>query len=100
MVIYNPNQWGKGRGYEALGLWSDYLFQVVPDIVRLDLRTWSGNAGMMRLAEKLGYHLEARFRDARVVNGEHFDGLGYGILRAEWASGYPVGFPTFLSSNT
>lgn len=84
IVIYDPAHWGQGIGYEALGLWGDYLFAVMPEIVRLDLRTWSGNTGMMRLAEKLGFQLEARFRDARIVNGRYYDGIGYGILRSEW----------------
>jgi putative hydrolase of HD superfamily len=46
----------------------------------------------MRLAEKLGYRLEARFRKARVVDGVHFDALGYGILKEEWQARYPEGF--------
>jgi hypothetical protein len=37
----------KGIGFEALGLWMDYLFEALPRIARLDLRTWSGNTGMM-----------------------------------------------------
>ncbi len=96
LVIYDPAHWGQGRGYDALGLWSDYLFHALPQTVRLDLRTWSGNGGMMRVAEKLGYQLEARFRQARIVNGRHYDGLGYGILRAEWARRYPTGFVAHL----
>jgi len=90
--IYDPKLWGRGLGFEALGLWTDLLFREEQDIVRLDMRTWSGNTRMMRLAEKLGYRLEARFRKARVVDGEYFDGLGYGILREEWLARYPDGF--------
>ncbi len=97
IAIYDPDCWGQGKGYEALGLWSDYLFTARPEFARLDLRTWSGNSGMMRLAEKLGYQLEARFRSARIVNGQYFDGLGYGVLRAEWAARYPQGFATHLN---
>lgn len=88
IVIYNPDFWDKGIGYEALGLWSDYLFREMPTIVRLDIRTWSGNLGMMKLAEKLGYKQEACFRNARIVNGEYYDSIGYGILREEWESLY------------
>ena len=68
----------------------------IPDIVRLDLRTWSGNTGMMRLAEKLGYKLEAVFRKARIVEGTYYDGLGYGVLREEWRTLYPHGFVAAL----
>ena len=92
IVIFDPAHWRGGRGFEALGLWSDYLFRSLPRIVRLDLRTWSGNTGMMRLAEKLGYREEARFRRARIVAGAYHDGLGYGILREEWEQAHPHGF--------
>jgi RimJ/RimL family protein N-acetyltransferase len=84
IVIFDPADWGKGIGHAGLSLWIDYLFQAMPTSVRLDMRTWSGNVGMMRLAEKLGFQLEARFRKARIVKGAYYDGLGYGILREEW----------------
>lgn len=92
IVIYDPSLWGKGCGFEALGLWTDYLFSSRSHIVRLDLQTWSGNAGMMGLATKLGYQLEGCFRNARIVAGEYYDSLGYGILREEWQAQYPQGF--------
>jgi putative hydrolase of HD superfamily len=98
IVIFDPAWWGRGIGYEALGLWSDYLFASLPRIVRLDLRTWSGNMGMLRLALKLGYREEACFRRARIVNGAYYDGLGYGVLRDEWHVRYPQGFATHLSN--
>ncbi len=84
LVIYDPQNWGKGIGKEALSLWIEYLFKYRPELVRLDLRTWSGNIGMMKLAVSLGFLLEARFRKARIVEGEYFDGLGYGLLKSEW----------------
>lgn len=96
IVIFDPDLWGSGRGYEALGLWTQYLFDTMPALVRSDLRTWSGNTAMMRLAEKLGYREEARFRQARIVEGEYFDGLGYGVLRHEWTTRYPDGFAASL----
>jgi putative hydrolase of HD superfamily len=51
---------------------------------------------MMRLAEKVGYAEEARFRMARIVAGEYYDGMGYGVLRAEWEDRYPDGFAAHL----
>jgi len=92
IVIYDPDQWGQGLGFDSLGLWTDYIFASMPKLVRLDLQTWSGNAGLMRLAEKLGYQLEGCFRKARIVNGEYYDALGYGILREEWQALHPTGF--------
>lgn len=84
IVVYDPTWWGQGIGSEALALWTTYQFAGRPAIVRLDVRTWSGNAGMMRVAEKLGFQQEACFRKARIVNGQHYDGLAYGVLREEW----------------
>jgi RimJ/RimL family protein N-acetyltransferase len=95
--IFDPAHWRQGKGYEALGLWSEYLFRNEPKFVRLDLRTWSGNTGMMKLALKVGYKEEARFRMARIVNGEYYDGLGYGILRSEWETLYPDGFAATIN---
>ncbi len=92
IVIFDPDHWGNGLGYEALGLWIDYLFQAEPLFVRLDLRTWSGNESMMKLAGKLGFAQEARFRNARIVDGKLYDGMGYGLLREEWIELHPDGF--------
>ena len=84
--IYDATRWNKGIGFEALTLWCTHLFETMPEIVRLDLRTWSGNERMIRLAKKLGFTEEARFRDARIVDGQYYDGLGFGVLRSEWLS--------------
>ena len=65
-------------------MWIDYLFEECKAIVRLDLRTWSGNQRMISLAKKLGFKEEARFRKARIINGSYFDSIGMGILREEW----------------
>lgn len=82
--IYDPSRWGKGLGEEALTLWCDYLLSSMPDLRRLDLRTWSGNERMIRLARKLGFREEGRFREAREVGGKTYDALVFGILRSEW----------------
>ena len=84
IVIYSEKNWGKGIGYESLKLWVDYLFEECKEIVRLDLRTWSGNEGMINLSKKIGFKEEARFRMARIVNGIYYDSIGMGFLRREW----------------
>lgn len=96
IVLFDPERWGRGFGYEALGLWCQYLLGTMPELARLDLRTWSGNLGMMALAQKLGFAEEARFRKARIVNGEYYDGMGYGILREERDARYPDRFAATL----
>jgi len=82
--IYDDSLWGQGLGLEAMKLWINYLFDAHSEIVRLGFMTWSGNEGMIKLGQKLGMKEEARFRKARIVNGEYFDSLGFGILREEW----------------
>ncbi len=39
---------------------------------------------MMALAEKLGFKKEAEYRKARIVDGQYYDSVSYGILREEW----------------
>lgn len=98
-IVIMDDEWrGRGAGFEALGLWTQYLFDTQPDWVRLDLRTWSGNIGMVRVAEKVGYQEEARFRMARIVNGSYYDGLGFGVLRTEWDVRYPNGFAAEIAA--
>lgn len=39
IAIYDPELWGKGFGYEAMGTWCQYLFDNESKFIRLDLRT-------------------------------------------------------------
>lgn len=98
IAIYDPAHWNRGLGFEALGLWTQYLFDTLPVLARLDIQTWSGNHGMMRLALKLGYREEGRFRNARIVEGQYYDAMGYGVLREEWDALYPAGFAAYLKA--
>ena len=75
--------WGKGYATEAIALWTKMVFAQLPDIWRIDMATWSGNVGMMKVAEKVGYTLEGRFRKARIVDNKYYDSLRYGILRED-----------------
>ncbi len=86
IVIFNEKYWKKGIGYLALKLWIDNLFKEYNEIIRLGITTWSGNYGMINLAQKLGMKKEAEYRKARIVDGEYFDSISYGILREEWNS--------------
>lgn len=43
IVLYDPATWHRGYGFKALGLWCDYLWTMLPDLLQLDLCTWSGN---------------------------------------------------------
>lgn len=83
IVIYDKNYWNGGYGSEAYALWIDYLFENTT-LHRLGMSTWSGNKRMMRVAEKIGMQIEAKIRDARIVNEQYYDAIKMGILRNEW----------------
>ncbi|WP_117168019.1 GNAT family N-acetyltransferase [Paraliobacillus sediminis] len=83
IVIYDKNYWNGGYGYEAYKLWIDFLFKST-NLHRLGMSTWSGNDRMMKVAEKVGMQVEARIRDARIVDDTYYDAIKMGILRKEW----------------
>jgi RimJ/RimL family protein N-acetyltransferase len=83
--IVEDRLWGRGLGTEALALWIDHLFRT-RGLMRAGLCTWSGNRGMVRVAEKLGMKQEACTRNGCEVGGRFYDRLRYGILREEWES--------------
>lgn len=84
VVIFDERNWGKGIGYKSLNLWIEEMFKMKGELVRIGITTWSGNRGMIKLAEKLGMKKEAHYRKARVVRGKYYDSISYGILREEW----------------
>ncbi|HVE93653.1 MAG TPA: GNAT family protein [Acidimicrobiales bacterium] len=85
IVIAESAHWSRGIGVAALQNWIDLLFSSLGSR-RLALATWSGNTRMIRVAERLGFAEEARFREARLVRGERYDALRFGLLRDEWES--------------
>lgn len=84
IVIFDENFWGKGYGTEALKIWISKVFDEIKNIESIGLTTWSGNFGMIKVSEKLGMTLEARFRKVRYYKGKYYDSISYGILRDEW----------------
>lgn len=98
IVIYNPDFWGYGLGYEALGLWIDYLFGADATLTRLELRTWNSNQGMVRLAQKLGFEEVTPMRRRR---GLRFlvrkpESIGYSLARPSWQRRFGGGFSATL----
>lgn len=81
--IADDYYWGKGIGKEVLTLWIDYLFKE-REFARIGFGTWSGNKGMIRLGEKLGFQMEGRIRKGCKVKGIFYDRIKMGILRSEW----------------
>jgi RimJ/RimL family protein N-acetyltransferase len=83
VTVYDPTARGRGIGRTALALWTTFLFASTP-WVRLDFATWSGNEAMLGVGKALGFVEEARFRQARVVDGVRHDSVVMGVLRSEW----------------
>ncbi len=81
--IYSSRHWGRGHGTEALALWVNHLFDAM-GLRRIGLRTWSGNQRMIRVARRLGFKVEATFREAYATNTRVYDRVAFGLLRREW----------------
>ena len=89
IVIFNENNWNKGIGTKTLRKWINQVFDDHPEIVRIGLSTWSGNVGMCKVAQKVGFKQEACYRKARIVDNKYYDSVSYGILREEWSKAIP-----------
>ena len=83
IVLHEAGSWGNGIGTRALKLWINHLFNTMP-LVRVGFTTWSGNARMIRVGEKLGMQMEARLRKVRLYEGKYYDSIRMGMLREEW----------------
>ncbi len=81
--ICESDVWGNGIGTNALRAFMNYLFDGGEDV--LYMQTWSGNARMLRCAEKLGFRECDRKVGSREANGQKYDGLTLRLEKAERA---------------
>lgn len=51
---------------------------------KIEIECYGYNKASQRIAEKLGFTLEARIRDRKDAQGNRCDSLIYGLLRSEW----------------
>ena len=51
---------------------------------KVELSCFSYNVQSQRVAEKLGFTLEACIRDRKDAQGNRCDSLMYGLLKSEW----------------
>ena len=79
----HPNYWGLGYVPEAARALIDLAFKEL-DLHKIELSCFGYNLQSQRVAEKLGFTLEARIRDRTDVQGNRCDSLIYGLLRSEW----------------
>ncbi|KEQ47338.1 acetyltransferase family protein [Streptococcus oralis] len=81
--ILQPDYWGRGYVPEAARALIDLAFKEL-GLHKIELSCFGYNVQSQRVAEKLGFTLEARIRDRKDAQGNRCDDLRYGLLRSEW----------------
>ena len=79
----HPDYWGRGYVPEAPRALIDLAFKEL-DLHKIELTCFGYNVQSQRVAEKLGFALEARIRDRKNAQGNRCDELRYGLLKSEW----------------
>ncbi|VQQ53102.1 putative acetyltransferase [Streptococcus pneumoniae] len=79
----HPDYWGRGYVPEAARTLIDLAFKDL-GLHKIELTCFGYNLQSQRVAEKLGFTLEARIRDRKDAQGNCCDSLIYGLLRSEW----------------
>ena len=81
--ILHPDHWGLGYVPEAACALIDLAFKEL-NLHKIELTCFGYNIQSQRVAEKLGFTLEARIRDRKDAQDNRCDDLRYGLLRSEW----------------
>jgi len=81
--ILHPDYWGRGYVSEAARALIDLAFKEL-NLHKIELSCFGYNLQSQRVAEKLGFTLEARIRERKDARGNRCDDLRYGLLRSEW----------------
>ena len=79
----HPDYWGRGYVPEAARALIDLAFKEL-ELHKIELTCFGYNLQSQRVAEKLGFTLEARIRDRKDAQGNRCDDLRYGLLKSEW----------------
>ena len=79
----HPDYWGRGYVPEAARALIELGFKDL-GLHKVELKCFGYNVQSQRVAEKLGFTLEARIRDRKDAQGNRCDGLIYGLLKREW----------------
>ena len=82
----HPDSWGRGYVPEAARALIDLAFKEL-NLHKIELSCFGYNFQSQRVAEKLGFTLEARIRDRKDAQGNRCDSLVYGLLKSEWEDG-------------
>lgn len=81
--MLHPDFWGRGYMTEAVSALIEIGFTLL-NLHKVEIRCYGSNKQSQRVAEKLGFTLEARIRDRKDAQGNRCDDLAYGLLKREW----------------
>jgi len=81
-LLVDPDEQKNGYGTEAIKILCRYLFQY-RGLNKVHLQTAEFNKGMVKTAEKLGFHKDGVLRDHYFYRDEFHSGLVYSLLRFE-----------------
>jgi len=79
----HPDYWGRSYVPEAACALINLAFKEL-GLHKIELSCFGYNLQSQRVAEKLGFILEARIRDRKDAQGNRCDDLRYGLLKSEW----------------
>lgn len=79
----HSDYWGRGYVPEAARALIDLAFKDL-GLHKIELTCFGYNLQSKRVAEKLGFTLEARIRDRKDAQGNCCDDLRYALLKSEW----------------
>jgi|SRR5450830_341841 len=81
--LFDRELGGQGYTTEALRLLCGYLFRVHP-WHRLEVLAAPANIASVRVAQKCGFRVDGRLREAFFINGRYTDVHVMSLLRPEW----------------
>lgn len=83
--LLHPDYWNQGMVTEAAHALLEIGFTYL-NLHKIEIGCYDYNAGSRRVAEKLGFTLEATIRDRKDTQGKRCADLRYGLLKSEWGA--------------
>lgn len=77
-----PSARGAGIATAAVSRFLDWIFDALP-IDRIEMTTTPDNRATRRLAARLGFTEEGRFRERNIERGQRVDLVAFGLLRTD-----------------
>ncbi|MFA9413452.1 MULTISPECIES: GNAT family N-acetyltransferase [unclassified Streptococcus] len=85
----HPDFWQKGLMTEACHAFLEAGFTLLK-LHKIEIACYDHNQASRKLAEKLGFTLEATIRDRKDAQGNRCASLRYGLLKSEWEKNVPL----------